>query len=82
MNNDVKIAHPETNSTRTTQSIEIMQTEITSRVTLNIAVNESDTRYQKSNQIYNLSHQIEMTLKRRRFDCKQYLIDCQDVETR
>ena len=29
-----------------------------------------------------ISHQIEMILKRRRFDCKQYLIDCQDVETR
>ena len=29
-----------------------METEITSRVTLNIAFNESDTRYQKSNQVY------------------------------
>ena len=52
MNNDVKIVHTERNSTRTTQSIEIMETEITSRVTLNIAFNESDTRYQKSNQVY------------------------------
>ena len=52
LNNDVKIVHTERNSTRTTQSIEIMETEITSRVTLNIAFNESDTRYQKSNQVY------------------------------
>ena len=52
LNNDVKIAHLERNSTRTTQSIEIMETGIPSRVTLNIAVNESNTRYQKSNQVY------------------------------
>ena len=51
-NNDVKIIQSEKNNTRTTQSIEAVETEITSTEPLNIIVNDSYTRSLKSNQLY------------------------------
>ena len=38
-------------NTRATESIETMETEITSTEPINIAVNESDTRSRKTNQL-------------------------------
>ena len=51
-NNDVKITQPEENNTKSTQSIETVEREITSTELLNIIVNDSDTRSRKSNQHY------------------------------
>ena len=51
-NNDVKITQSEENNTKSTQSIETVEREITSTEALNIIVNDSDTRFHKSNQHY------------------------------
>ena len=49
-NNDVKITQSEKNNTKSTQSIETVEREITSTEPLKIIVNESDTRSRKTNQ--------------------------------
>ena len=51
-NNDVKITQSEENNNKSTQSIEIVEREITLTEPLNIIVNDSDTRSRKSNQHY------------------------------
>ena len=51
-NNDVKITQSEENNNKSTQSIEIVEREITLTEPLNIIVNDSDTGSRKSNQHY------------------------------
>ena len=51
-NNDVKITQQEQNNTKSTESIETVEREITSTEPLNMIVNGSDTRSRKSNQHY------------------------------
>ena len=51
-NDDAKITQSEENNTKTTQSIETTETEITSTEPLKIAINESNIRSCKSNQLY------------------------------
>ena len=59
-NNDFKITQKK-NNTRTTKSSETMETEITTE-SLNIAVNKSDARSHKSNQLYHLIIQLSHSI--------------------
>ena len=92
-NDDAKINRSEEINTRTTQSIETMETEIRSTEPLSIAVNESNIRSCKSNQLYtgDMSSSFSDTdtsknkgytnrkkyTHYKRFSCKKY----RDVET-